>query len=91
MADETPVQVLKEPGRKATTKSYMWVFRSGEFDKEQIVLFHYSETRSGQTAKEFLEGFAGYLMTDGYFLPPILRTAAAVSITIPLSGAARPL
>ena len=66
MADETPVQVLKEPGRKATTKSYMWVFRSGEFDKEQIVLFHYSETRAGQTAKEFLEGFAGYLMTDGY-------------------------
>ena len=66
MADETPVQVLKEPGRKATTKSYMWVFRSGEFDREQIVLFHYSETRAGQTAKEYLEGFKGYLMTDGY-------------------------
>ena len=66
MADETPVQVLKEPGRKATTKSYMWVFRSGEFDKEQIVLFHYSETRAGQTAREYLEGFRGHLMTDGY-------------------------
>ncbi len=66
MADETPLQVLKEPGRKATTKSFMWVFRSGEFDEEQIVLFHYSETRAGETAKEFLEGFKGYLMTDGY-------------------------
>ena len=66
MADETPVQVLKEPGRKAQTKSYMWVFRTGEFDKEQIVLFHYSPTRAGETAKEFLEGFRGYLMTDGY-------------------------
>lgn len=66
MADETPLQVLKEPGRKAKTKSFMWVFRSGEFDKEQIVLFHYSETRAGGTAKEFLDGFHGYLMTDGY-------------------------
>jgi len=66
MADETPVQVLKEPGRRAQTKSYMWVFRTGEFDKEQIVLFHYSPTRAGETAKEFLEGFHGYLMTDGY-------------------------
>ena len=66
MADETPVQVLKEPGRRAETQSYMWVFRSGEFDKEQIVLFHYSRTRAGETAKEFMEGFHGYLMTDGY-------------------------
>lgn len=66
MADETPVQVLKEPGRSPQTKSYMWVFRTGEFEKEQIVLFHYSPTRAGDTAKEFLEGFTGYLMTDGY-------------------------
>lgn len=66
MADETPLQVLKEPGRRPQTKSFMWVFRTGEFDKEQIVLFHYSPTRAGDTAKEFLEGFTGYLMTDGY-------------------------
>lgn len=66
MADETPVQVLKEDGRRAQTKSYMWVFRTGEYIIEQIVLFHYSETRAGETAKEFLEGFHGYLMTDGY-------------------------
>ncbi|MBP5248609.1 MAG: IS66 family transposase [Lachnospiraceae bacterium] len=66
MADETPLQVLKEPGRRAQSKSFMWVFRTGEFDKKQIVLFRYSETRAGETAKEFLEGFNGYLMTDGY-------------------------
>ena len=66
MADETPLQVLKEPDRKAQTNSYMWVFRTGEYDKVQIVLFHYSETRAGKTAKEFLDGFNGYLMTDGY-------------------------
>lgn len=66
MADETPLQVLKEPKRRPQTKSFMWVFRTGEFDKKQIVLFHYSETRAGTTPKEFLEGFHGYLMTDGY-------------------------
>lgn len=66
MADETPVQVLKEKERRAETKSFMWVFRSGEYDPEQIVLFHYSETRAGETAKDFLDGFTGYLMTDGY-------------------------
>ena len=66
MADETPVQVLNEPERRPETKSYMWVFRSGEFDPEQVVLFHDSETRAGETAKDFLDGFGGYLMTDGY-------------------------
>lgn len=66
MADETPVQVLKEPERRPQTKSYMWVFRTGEFDKEHIVLFHYSTTRAGETARDFLDGFHGYLMTDGY-------------------------
>lgn len=35
MADETPLQVLKESWRKAQTKSYMWVFRSGEYDHTQ--------------------------------------------------------
>lgn len=66
MADETPLQVLKEPDRRPESKSYMWVFRSGEFDEQQIVLFHYSETRAGDNAKDFLDGFHGYLMTDGY-------------------------
>ena len=28
--DETSLQVLHEPGRKATTKSYMWIFRRGD-------------------------------------------------------------
>lgn len=66
MADETPVQVLKEPGRRAETKSYMWVFRTGEDTGPPVILYHYSETRSGDTAVDFLEDFDGYLMCDGY-------------------------
>lgn len=34
-ADETPVQVLNEKGRKNTSKSYMWVFTSGEYEPLQ--------------------------------------------------------
>lgn len=62
--DETTVQVLKEDGRKATSKSYMWVrYASGI---NPIVLYDYSPTRSGQVPIELLEGFNGYLQVDGY-------------------------
>ena len=66
MADETPVQVLHEQGRRAETQSYMWVFLSGEGDEKAIRLYKYSPTRAGDTAVEFLDGFEGYIMCDGY-------------------------
>lgn len=66
MADETRVQVLKEPGRKAETDSFMWVYRSGEDGLPPIILYEYSQTRAGSNAQTFLEGFTGYLMTDAY-------------------------
>jgi len=64
-ADESPVQVLKEPGRTNQQKSYLWIYRGGPPD--QIgVYFIYQETRSGQHARDFLKDFEGYLQTDGY-------------------------
>ena len=66
MADETPLQVLHEPGRRAQTKSYMWLFRSGEDGGPPIILYKYSETRAGDNAVDFLHGSKGYLMCDGY-------------------------
>ena len=66
MADETPVQVLHEPERRAQTKSYMWLFRNGEDGDVPIIIYKYSETRAGDTAVDFLDGFQGYLMCDGY-------------------------
>lgn len=65
-ADETPVQVLKEPGRDNTAKSYMWVFTTGEKAKRQIRLFEYHPTRSGTVPAKFLQGFQGVLQTDAY-------------------------
>ena len=66
MADETRVQVLNEPDRRAQTQSFMWVFRSGEDGLPTIVLYSYNPTRQGDHAAEFLDGFQGYLETDGY-------------------------
>jgi len=64
-ADETPVQVLNEPGRENTTTSYMWVFRGGNPHKP-VVLFHYSTTRSGNVAGEILTGYTGYVQCDAF-------------------------
>lgn len=63
--DETPVQVLKEPGRAPSTQSYMWVQRGGPPGKP-VVLFDYDPSRSGQVPLRLLLGWRGYLMTDGY-------------------------
>ena len=35
-ADETTLEVLKEPGRDASTESYMWLYRSGGCDAKQL-------------------------------------------------------
>jgi transposase len=63
--DETPVQVMKEPDRPNTAKSYMWLARGGP-PESPLIIYEYQETRKSQYAKEFLEGFKGYLQTDGY-------------------------
>lgn len=68
MMDETPVQVLKEDGRRAQSKSYFWVMRTGEDGLNPIILYKYTPTRAGENARRFLNGIAPgfYLMADGY-------------------------
>ena len=63
--DETTLQVLKEPGRAAKTKSYMWVTVAGPPD-QGAVLFHYAPSRSAAIPETLLASFTGALMTDGY-------------------------
>ena len=64
-ADETTAEVLNEPGREATTMSYMWLYRTGS-DSVPIILYDYQQGRSGDHAVNFLKGFKGFLHTDGY-------------------------
>jgi transposase len=63
-ADETPVQVMKEPDKKNTTNSYMFVFAGGKDGK--AIVYKYSASRSKETPTNFLKGYKGYLQTDDY-------------------------
>jgi transposase len=63
-ADETTVQVLKEVGKSAQSKSFLWVYRAGT--GPPITLYEYQPTRGGEHPERFLEGFRGYLQSDGY-------------------------
>ena len=63
--DETPVQVLSEPGRSNTSKSYMWVYRGGDPQKP-VLIYQYQPSRSGQVPLIFLKGYQGFVQTDGY-------------------------
>ena len=64
-ADETTLQVLKEPGRSSTSKSYMWLYRTSGCTKQAIVLYEYQSTRKAEHAEHFLQGFSGWLHADG--------------------------
>jgi hypothetical protein len=64
-ADETVLEVLREPGREASAQSYMWIYRTSR-GSIPIVLYEYTQGRSGDYPKRFLKEFQGYLHTDGY-------------------------
>ena len=63
--DETVVQVLKEKGKPPTSNSYMWVQTGGPPGKP-VVIYDYDPSRSGAVPSRLLQGYQGYLMTDGY-------------------------
>ena len=63
--DETSVQVLKEEGRAAKDKSFMWVRRGGA-PGQTSVLFDYAATRAGAVPLRLLSCYQGFLQTDDY-------------------------
>ncbi len=65
-ADETTCKVNKD-GRSANSESRMFVYRSGEFEKEKvIVLYDYRKTRNAEHVANFLGEFSGILVSDAY-------------------------
>lgn len=64
--DETPCQVLKEEDRRPQTKSYMWVYTTGNDGLPGITLYDYKPGRGGEYPKKFLKGFKGFFHCDGY-------------------------
>ena len=65
-SDETSVQVLNEPGKPATSKSYMWVYSSIRESSKPIRIFEYKTDRKAENPQKFLENFSGTLIYDGY-------------------------
>jgi len=66
LGDETVVQVLKESGRAAQSKSYLWAQMTGS--GPPIRLFSYTPGRGGTHAQPLYEGIKpdAVLMSDGY-------------------------
>jgi transposase len=61
--DATTLQVLNEPDRKATTKSYVYCFRGGGPGKESII-YEYNEKEHKKFVKDWFEGFSGAVHSD---------------------------
>jgi transposase len=66
-ADETTLKVIGE----AKSTCYMWLYCCGkdlpsDSPIPNIVLYDYQNSRRGQCAADFLEGYSGYLQVDGY-------------------------
>ena len=59
--DETPLQVLEDPG----STSQMWVYRGGQ-PRAPTIFYAYHPSRSGDVPFEFLDGYRGWVQTDGY-------------------------
>lgn len=68
-ADETPVKVMRIEGDKVKSgkKTYMWVYRNRSSAKSPpIVLYDWQPSRRADHPREFLKGFSGTVVTDGY-------------------------
>ncbi len=63
--DETTTQVLKEEGKEPQSNSYMWVFRSNQYDAP-IILYRYDPTRSKKVVEDFIGDYSNHMVTDAY-------------------------
>ena len=65
-ADETVLQVNKEPGRDATDESRIWAYASSKHAERQIRYFRYEQSRKGACAEKVLGDYSGVVVSDGY-------------------------
>ena len=73
--DETPFRLTNNArenpdgtmGENTSSKSYMWVYHSDpKYEAPNIFLYEYQLGRETSHPREFLKGYKGILMTDGY-------------------------
>ena len=61
--DATTIQVLDEPNRDPSTKSYMYCFRGGG-KTGRVILYEYNEKEHQVFIDNWFEGFSGYVHSD---------------------------
>jgi len=64
--DETHLQVLHQEGRSPTSKSYMWVMIGYPKKDVPVIVYTYAQGRSKDVPMKLLEGYDGYVQSDGY-------------------------
>lgn len=64
--DETHLQVLHQEGRSPTSKSYMWVMIGYPAKDMPVIVYTYAASRGKDVPITLLEGYSGYVQTDGY-------------------------
>lgn len=65
-ADETTCPVNKD-GREGHSKSWMFVYRSGElYQDKAVIIYDYQKTRGSEHFDAFLQGYSGILVSDAY-------------------------
>lgn len=70
-ADETPVRVLHNAKGNPHAKLQIWAYASGKSSPVPIACFEYKDNRGSKTPREFLSGYGGCVVSDGYsgYLP----------------------
>jgi transposase len=64
-ADETPVAML-DPGAGKTKRAYIWAYARSGFDVSPGVVYEFCLGRGAKYPLEFLKGWSGTLVCDGY-------------------------
>jgi transposase len=64
-ADETPVAML-DPGAGKTKRAYIWAYARSGFDVSPGVVYEFCVGRGAKYPLEFLKGWSGTLVCDGY-------------------------
>jgi transposase len=69
-ADETPVAML-DPGAGKTHRAYLWSYCTTGFEREQLVVYDFAESRAGRHPAQFLQAadgtpWRGTLVCDDY-------------------------
>ncbi len=83
-SDETTVEVIDD-GRKAGSKSYMWIHTSGELEQgPPITVFYYELTRNTDHLRKFFleRGYRGICTCDAYAAYDLMEKESNGAITV---------